>query len=74
MIDGTAASGLVMPMRWAMVAVFCGPASTESWANTTLSEILVALATFSIPPGPSPLTTQGLAPLPMGMTMGLWEL
>ena len=50
-----------MPILWAVTTVFDGPTSTESWANTTLSEIVVAAATLSGPPGPSPFTTQGAA-------------
>ena len=61
MIEGTAASGLVMPMAWATLTVFAGPTSTERRAKTALSEMTVAWATVSGPPGPSPCTTQGAA-------------
>ena len=61
MIDGTASSGLVMPILCATSTVFSGPTSTLSCANTTLSEIVVAAETLSGPPGPSPLTTHGAA-------------
>ena len=61
MIDGTASSGLVMPILCATSTVFSGPTSTLSCANTTLSEIVVAAETLSGPPGPSPLTTHGSA-------------
>jgi hypothetical protein len=61
-MDATACRLLVIPMRWAMSTVFSGPASTESCAYTTLSEMVVAAATLSMPPGPSPFTTHGSAP------------
>lgn len=73
MTEGTAASELLMPILCAVSTVLCGPTSTESWAYTTLSEIVVAAATLSIPPGPSPFTTHGGAYEPMGMTQGLLE-
>ena len=60
-MDGTACSRLAMPILRAVTTVFAGPTSTESWAKTTLSEMVVAAATLSGPPGPSPLTTQGAA-------------
>ncbi len=60
-MEGTESSGLVMPILRATAIVLSGPTSTLSCANTTLSEMVVAAATLSGPPGPSPLTTHGAA-------------
>ena len=43
--DGTASSGVLTPMRLAVVAAtFSGPTSTVSCAKTELSERMVALS------------------------------
>jgi hypothetical protein len=60
-MDGTARSGLVMPILWAVAAVFSGPTSTLSCANTTLSDAVVAADTLSRPSFTSPYTVQGVA-------------
>ena len=72
-MDGTSSSLLVMPILCATAAVFDGPTSTESWAKTTLSEMVVACATVSGPPLPSPFTIHGAGVPPIGMTIGLLD-
>ena len=47
--DGNPSSGEVMPIAWAVASSLSHPTSSASWANTVLSDTVVALVTLIVP-------------------------